>query len=89
MKFIHSLLLLFFGLWFVDLSGQSLRIIDAITGYPVQDVIAYDPQAKVNTTSDVNGHIDLSVFSPEDQVHFEHISSLNVEFLFEIFNLFC
>jgi len=73
MKFIHSLLLLFFGLWFVDLSGQSLRIIDAITGYPVQDVIAYDTQAKVNTTSDVNGHIDLSVFSPEDQVHFEHI----------------
>ena len=56
MKFIHSLLLLFFGLWFVDLSGQSLRIIDAITGYPVQDVIAYDTQAKVNTTSDVNGH---------------------------------
>ena len=73
MKFIHSLLLLFFGLWFVDLSGQSLRIIDAITGYPIQDVIAYDPQTKVNTTSDVNGHIDLSVFSPEEQVHFEHI----------------
>ena len=45
MKFIHSLLLLFFGLWLVDLSGQNLRIIDAVTGYPIQDVIAYDTQA--------------------------------------------
>ena len=74
MKFIHKLILLFFGLWLADLNGQTLRIVDAITGYPIQDVIAYDTQAKVNTTSDANGHIDLSIFSIEDQVHFEHIS---------------
>jgi hypothetical protein len=42
MKFIHSLSLLFFGLLLANLNGQTLRIVDAITGYPIQDVIAYD-----------------------------------------------
>ena len=73
MKFIHSLSLIFFGLWLVDLSGQNLRIIDAVTGYPIQDVIAYDTQAKANTTSNANGDIDLSIFSTQDEIHFEHL----------------
>jgi hemoglobin/transferrin/lactoferrin receptor protein len=73
MKFIHNLVLLFFGLWLVSLNGQTLRIVDAVTGYPIQDVVAYNPEATANTTSDANGRIDLSVFSAEDQVHFEHI----------------
>ena len=73
MKFIHSLLVLFFGLWLINLNGQSLRIVDAVTGYPVQDVVAYNTQGKANTTSDAKGLINLSVFSAEDQVYFEHI----------------
>ena len=73
MKFIHSLLVLFFGLWLINLNGQSLRIVDAVTGYPVQDVVAYNIQGKANTTSDAKGLINLSVFSAEDQVYFEHI----------------
>ena len=73
MKFIHNLLPLFLGLWLINLNGQNLRVIDAITGYPVQDVIVYDARAKANTTSDANGHVDLSVFSNEDQLHFEHL----------------
>ena len=73
MQFIHNLVLLFFGLWLVSLNGQTLRIVDAVTGYPIQDVVAYNPEATANTTSDANGRIDLSVFSAEDQVHFEHI----------------
>ena len=73
MKFIHNFLPLFLGLWLINLNGQTLRVIDAITGYPVQDVIVYDARAKANTTSDANGHVDLSVFSNEDQLHFEHL----------------
>ena len=73
MKFIHNFLPFFLGLWLINLNGQTLRVIDAITGYPVQDVIVYDARAKANTTSDANGHVDLSVFSNEDQLHFEHL----------------
>ena len=73
MKFIHSFLCIFIGLWFANLSSQNLLIVDAITSYPIQDVIAYNPLTNANTTSDENGNIDLSIFSIEDQVHLEHI----------------
>ena len=71
MKFIRSLSLLFLGLWLANLNGQTLRLVDAVTGYPIQDVVVYHTEA--NTTSDSNGQVDLSVFSSEDQVYFEHI----------------
>ncbi len=73
MRFIHRLGLLFFGLSLVNLNGQTIRVVDAVTGYPIQDVVAYDSITKNNATSDVDGQLDLSVFSADDEVFFEHI----------------
>ena len=73
MRFIHKLVVLFFGLFLVNLHGQTIRVIDAVTGYPIQDVVAYDSITKNNATSDADGQLDLSGFSADDQVFFEHI----------------
>ena len=45
----------------------------AVTGYPIQDVVAYDSITKNNATSDADGQLELSFFSADDQVFFEHI----------------
>ena len=73
MRFIHKLSVLFFGLCLMSLHGQTIRVVDAVTGYPIQDVVAYDALTKHNATSDADGQIDLSVFSADDEVFFEHI----------------
>ena len=57
----------------MSLHGQTIRVVDAVTGYPIQDVVAYDSITKNNATSDADGQLDLSVFSADDQVFFEHI----------------
>ncbi|MCH2655191.1 MAG: TonB-dependent receptor plug domain-containing protein, partial [Flavobacteriales bacterium] len=73
MRFIHKLNLLFFGLCLISLHGQTIRVVDAVTGYPIEDVVAYDTLTKNNTTSDADGQLDLSVFSADNEVFFEHI----------------
>ncbi|MEE3020709.1 MAG: TonB-dependent receptor plug domain-containing protein, partial [Bacteroidota bacterium] len=73
MRFIHNLNLLFFGLCLISLHGQTIRVVDAVTGYPIEDVVAYDTLTKNNTTSDADGQLDLSVFSADNEVFFEHI----------------
>ena len=57
----------------MSLHGQTIRGVDAVTGYPIQDVVAYDSITKNNATSDADGQLDLSGFSADDQVFFEHI----------------
>ena len=72
-RFIRKLLTLVLGLWLVNLHGQNIRVLDAVTGYPIEGVVAYDQQMKNNATSDADGQMDLAVFTPEDEVYFEHI----------------
>ena len=73
MRFTHNLNLLFFGLCLISLHGQTIRVVDAVTGYPIEDVVAYDTLTKNNATSDNDGQLDLSVFSADDELFFEHI----------------
>ena len=57
----------------MSLHGQTVRVVDAVTGYPIQDVVAYNNFTKNNATSDADGQLDLSVFSVDDELFFEHI----------------
>ena len=74
MKFIHNVFLIGFGLFLSFSFGQNIRIVDALTGYPVQDVFVYNEMGGDSVTSDADGVVNLSLFSKEESVTFEHIS---------------
>ena len=74
MKFIHNVFLIGFGLFLSFSFGQNIRIVDALTGYPVQDVLVYNEMGGDSVTSDADGVVNLSLFSKEESVTFEHIS---------------
>ena len=69
-------LLLFIG---IIISGhpvfsQEIKIVNRETGKPVENVALYNRSKKVSTLSDKNGKADISGFSGQDSIYFQHPS---------------
>lgn len=61
-----------------SLNAQNLFVFDQQTGNPISNVFIYNDQKSTTALSDEIGIVDLSKFSEEDNINFQHPSYLNI-----------
>jgi len=69
-------IILFIGIIFTGITvySQEIKIVNQKTGSPVENVALYNRSKSVSTLSDKNGEADISGFSGQDSIHFQHPS---------------
>lgn len=69
-----QVIILFFLLIFNGVFSQSITIIDAQTGKPIQEVSVYNKSKTISAISSVKGLLDISDFKENEVLIFSHIS---------------
>ncbi len=67
---------LFFLLFITNLNAQTVFVIDSLTALPLENVNIFTVDTSRYAISDRFGKFDLSVFYPDDELIFSHISYL-------------
>ncbi len=81
-KFMNRLLLIIGLFTFINISNAQsqsdnkrvLKVLDYITGKPVENVGIYNKSKNLSTLSDEEGKFDLNIFSKRDTIYFQHPS---------------
>ncbi|MFY0603996.1 MAG: TonB-dependent receptor [Flavobacteriaceae bacterium] len=70
----RAVVCLFFFLVCLSVNSQRVRVIDKETGKPIYNVTVFSESLTFNTTTDINGWIDISSLKNEEILLFSHIS---------------
>lgn len=54
--------------------AQQVKVVNAVTGEPIQGVFVYNKAKKTSATSTAKGEVDISAFGPADTLCFQHQS---------------
>jgi len=79
----RTILLFIFTLFICNISlyAQEIKVLDETTFSPISNVAVYNKDRSKSAISDENGNIDLSIFSREELLIFQHISHLEKRIL--------
>jgi len=61
-------------LFYLSVSAQEIKILDADSGEPISNVAIYNVDRSKNALSDFDGITDLSVFETKERITFKHLS---------------
>lgn len=70
---------LFFFFFFNLLSAQEILVLDKETKEPLFNVTVFNESKTKSTLTDYQGEVNLSIFSPEEEIFFRHISHLEFQ----------
>ncbi|MDH5598535.1 MAG: TonB-dependent receptor plug domain-containing protein, partial [Cyclobacteriaceae bacterium] len=59
---------------FIEAFSQKVQIVDSQTEKPIDNVFIYNLDKTIQTKSDFNGMVDLSIFNRKDLINFQHPS---------------
>jgi hemoglobin/transferrin/lactoferrin receptor protein len=71
-------ILLFFIVSYSSLFSQSILVLSGESQEPVSGVAVYNNDKSINGITDFDGNIDISNFSNDEEITFQHISHINL-----------
>ncbi|MBT8262026.1 MAG: TonB-dependent receptor [Bacteroidia bacterium] len=72
----RNCLLIVIALFSFTLSAQQIQVLDAKDRQPLSGVAVYNENTSKNGITDLDGIVDISKFSDEERITFQHISHL-------------
>jgi len=71
-------ILLFFIVSYSSLFSQSILVLSGESQEPVSGVAVYNDDKSINGITDFDGNVDISNFSNDEEITFQHISHINL-----------
>ncbi len=70
----QQITILLFFLFIVAVYGQKITVIDNETGKPIEAVVVYNNERTKSAVTDIDGVVDITVFTSEEALSFSHVS---------------
>ena len=73
-----SSIILFFILSISTTFAQNIKVLDGETQEPISGVAVFNNDKTTTGVTDFDGHVDVSSFTENEEITFQHISHINI-----------